>query len=99
MYGNATINDQIVEQNWKIINKLTFAKNLRARKFKFMLYDFRKQHNKKNWKRLLDAGYSFIPIGQVSKIRNLSSIDVNLPSTEDLINLTQHQNLLLPELI
>ena len=38
----------IVEQNWKIKNQLTFAKNLRARKFKFMLYDCKKIHNKKN---------------------------------------------------
>ena len=88
LFGNATANDQVVEQNWKTINKLKFAKNMRARKFKFFLYDFRKRHNNKNWRRLLKQGFEFIPITDVSKIRNLKNIETVLPSTEKLTSTT-----------
>ena len=96
LFGTEKTNDQIVEQTWKIINKLTFAKNMRARKFKFLLYDFKKEHNKKNWKRLLKQGYTFIPIEEIQKIRDLSTLDLTLPSTEELIQNQLHQTLLLP---
>ena len=98
LYGNVKTNDQVVEQNWKIINKLKFAKNMRARKFKFLLYDFRKRHNKKNWKRLLQKGYSFVPISNVSTIRNLENIETTLPTTEQLIS-SSNTTLEFPKLI
>ena len=41
-----------------------------------MLLEFRKRHNKKNWKRLLQKGYEFVPIQQVSKVRDLKEIEI-----------------------
>ena len=79
-----TSNASIVEQNWKIINGLTYAKNLGERRFEFMLYEFKKRHNNKNWNRLLKHGYEFIKIKNTAAIRELSGTQNVLPSTHEL---------------
>lgn len=77
-------NDQIVEQNWKITNKLHWAKSSGRRRFNFMLYDIKKRHNLQNWKQLERAGYHFVPIEQVKTIRELSKHVLEVPTTEQL---------------
>jgi len=46
--GKGNSNDQIVEQNWRITNKLRWAKSLGRRRFNFMLYDLKNRHNSQN---------------------------------------------------
>ena len=86
-------NDQIVEQNWKIINKLKWAKNLGRRRFCFMLYDIRKRHNSKNWIRLQKAGYEFVEISKISKIRELNKRQPEIPTTVQLQTEARFQKL------
>ncbi len=86
-------NDSIVEQNWKVTNKMKYAKNQGKRKFRFMLYDFKKRHNDKNWVQLEKKGYTFIPIDQTTTIRDFTKINTVLPTTDDLLHKKQYQSL------
>ncbi len=86
-------NDSIIEQNWTTTNKLTYAKNLGQRRFSFMLYDFKKRHNDKNWIKLEKAGYVFVPIERTTIIRDFTQINTELPTTHDLLHLAKYQQL------
>ncbi len=91
-------NDSIVEQNWKVTNSLKFAKNLGQRRFSFMLYDFKERHNEKNWNKLVQKGYEFIPISDTTIIRDFTNLNSILPSTNDLLNKRQYQTLKIVQL-
>ena len=91
LFNNTFSNDQIVEQNWKTINQLKYARNLGQRKFNFILYDFKKRHNNENWKHLQRLGYTFVNIKSLTKINDLSERECHLPSTFELQNEEKYQ--------
>ncbi len=86
-------NDSIIEQNWKVTNKLKYAKNLGQRRFSFMLYDFKKRHNETNWNKLLKEGYEFVPISETTIIRDFTKINTILPTTKDLLTKPEYLKL------
>ena len=97
LWGKATkTNDQVVEQIWKTINKLRFAKNLTRRKFRFTLIQFRKMHNDKIRTNLLAKGYEFVDIEKLSKVRNFDEIESEFPSMQQLLSDAKCQQLSMP---
>ena len=58
-----------------------------------MLYDIRKRHNSKNWIRLQKAGYEFVEISKISKIRELNKRQAEIPTTVQLQTEARFQKL------
>ena len=89
-------NDQIVEQGWKTVNKLRFAKNLTRRKFRFTLLECKQRHNDKNKMNLVKKGYEFVPVTRLTKVRNLSQTEREIPTMQRLLHDDKYQKLQIP---
>ena len=96
---NIKSNDQVCEQNWKIINRLKFAKNFGMQRFRFMLLEFRNRHNKRTWKRLVNSGYEFVDISKVSQLRTFKDLQTEMPTMEQLLKEDKYQKLKFPVLV
>ncbi len=94
-------NDSTCEQEWRDTNRIRFAKNLKRSNSAIFWYAYRKRHNERNMRKLRKQGYTFVPISQVSKARDLSIMkdSSHLPSTKDLLTLERYQNLKKPQLL
>ena len=64
-----------------------------------MLYEDKKRHNSRNWKRLQQAGYQFIEISKVTKTRELNNDDLVVASTKQLQTEKMYQTLRKVELV
>eukprot|EP01083_Nonionella_stella_P065156 170479_1 len=94
-------NDSVAEQLWAKTNKLRFATKMKQSSFGLLLYMFRIRHNKRNTKKLLKQGFTFVPISHVTKIRDLSKTfhADDMPSERDLADDQKYQKLCIPKLI
>ena len=92
-------NDQVVEQGWKTINKLRFAKNMTQRKFRFTLLEYRQRHNKRTKNNLIQQGYTFVDITRLSAIRDIKELETSMPTMQMLLNDDKYQKLQKPHFI